>query len=90
MTVRPLKKGPNRSTQLMLEPILKCRVDGKSLIDLGGGIGVISFELFHAGLTSSVHVDASSGYLEVCKRGDSDRFPENERLYGKLSFMKTV
>ncbi len=75
------KKGPNKSTRLMLEPIRRQEsenLEGKTLLDIGGGIGAISFELLKNGIGKSTHIDASTGYLEVSQkeaeeRGLSDR-----------------
>lgn len=79
---RELKKynrnGPNKSTRLLLDEIREQNLNGKSILDIGGGIGAISFELLEAGVSTSVHVDASTSYLdltkkEAVKRGLGDR-----------------
>lgn len=43
------------------------RVRGASLLDIGGGIGVITQELLRAGAGRAVLVDASPAYLEVAR-----------------------
>ncbi|MCH7500500.1 MAG: methyltransferase domain-containing protein [Nitrospinae bacterium] len=53
-------------------------VTGKSLLDIGGGIGAIQHELVAAGAARVTSVDASSGYLAISRkeaesRGYADR-----------------
>jgi SAM-dependent methyltransferase len=72
------RKGPPRSTTLLLDGLRGAEVEGASLLDIGGGIGAIQHELFDDGLARSLQVDASEGYLalareEARKRGHDDR-----------------
>jgi len=60
------KKGPDKSTRLLIDALREENPKGKTLLDVGGGIGLISFELFEAGLSESMNVDASAGYLSAC------------------------
>jgi magnesium-protoporphyrin O-methyltransferase len=53
-------------------------VAGKSLLDIGGGVGAIQHELVEAGVARVTDVDASTAYLEVVeqeatRRGYADR-----------------
>ena len=64
---RYIKKGPKKSTRLLLDQIRKSEVTGKTLLDIGGGVGSITFELMRAGISRSVHVDASEAYLKAVK-----------------------
>ncbi len=71
------KKGPNTTTTKLIEQI-RPDAKGKSLLDVGGGIGAIQLELFKENLASSTQVDASQAYLqlaeeEAAKAGYSDR-----------------
>jgi len=73
-----LRGGPDRSTAMLVERLAEDDVTGRSLLDVGGGIGAVQFELFARGLASSVDVDASAAYLsvareEAAKRGFGDR-----------------
>lgn len=62
---RYLRRGPNKSTRLLLNEIRNDNIKGDSLLDIGGGIGSIQLELFPFGLHHSVNVDASSAYQQV-------------------------
>jgi magnesium-protoporphyrin O-methyltransferase len=53
-------------------------VSGRTLLDVGGGIGVIQYELLKAGARSAVSVDASTAYVraaqeEAHRQGLDDR-----------------
>ncbi len=67
---RYLRRGPDKSTRLLLEAITRqsMHVHGASLLDIGGGIGAIQLELFKKGLDRSVNVDASTAYQHISKK----------------------
>jgi SAM-dependent methyltransferase len=72
------KKGPDRTTRLLLDQLRAVGVRGTSLLDIGGGIGVVHHELLDAGADSVVHVDATAANIETAKdeaarRGHSER-----------------
>lgn len=68
------KKGPDKSTALLLKAIRSAEIEiGQStLLDIGGGIGAIPFELFDIGLKHAINVDASAPYQQV-SRQEADR-----------------
>ncbi len=61
------KKGPDKTTRMLLESLKAEGVEGKTLLDIGGGVGAISNELFKAGLLHATNVEASTAYLEAAK-----------------------
>ena len=72
------KKGPNRSTVMLIEALKEQGVQGLSLLDVGGGIGAIQHELLGSGVASAIGVDASSAYINAAKeeaerQGHADR-----------------
>ena len=62
------KKGPSKTTQMLVDALKKENVAGMSLLDIGGGVGAIQHELLNAGVGSSTHVDASVSYLEASRQ----------------------
>ena len=64
---RYLRKGPNPSTRQFVEALKSQTVKGHSLLDIGGGIGVIQLELLKAGVTQTIDVDAASDYLDLAR-----------------------
>jgi magnesium-protoporphyrin O-methyltransferase len=72
------RKGPDPSTRLMLEELRRWPIDGVTLLDIGGGIGVLGLELLAAGARRVVQVEASTASLaaaqrQVVERGWGDR-----------------
>lgn len=75
---RYVRKGPAASTRLLLEGILRSEVSGRTLMDIGGGVGTIQHELAERGVGHIIGVDASPGYVqtlerEATRRGHVDR-----------------
>lgn len=61
------RNGPDQTTAMLLGMIDRDRVRDASVLDIGGGIGVIMRELLKAGAGHAVLVDASPAYLEVAR-----------------------
>ena len=67
------RKGPNRTTRLILEELRRQPLQGARLLDVGGGIGVLGLELLATGFGAVVQVDASPAYLAVARRQFAER-----------------
>lgn len=72
-------EGPDETTGWLLDELLERGVEDLSLLDIGGGVGMIQHELLKAGATSAVHVDASSAYIEAAQR-EAKRRKLGERI----------
>jgi len=62
------RRGADATTRLMLAELRRWPLEGRRLLDVGGGIGVISKELASTGVASTTIVEASPAYLEVARR----------------------
>jgi SAM-dependent methyltransferase len=72
------RRGPDRSTRLLIEALRSDGPIGETLLDIGGGIGAIHHELLDAGMHSAVEVDISSASIaaaeeEARRRGHDGR-----------------
>lgn len=67
-----LKKGPGKQARLLLDTLQAQGVSGLSLLDIGGGVGIIQHELLEAGLARTTDVDASGAYVSVA-RAEAER-----------------
>jgi len=72
------RSGPEGTTRLLVEALRAAGVGGASMLEIGGGVGVVHHELLAAGAASAVDVDASSAYLaaaagESVRRGHAER-----------------
>jgi len=66
------RKGPDASSRLLLESVTSSLRGDESLLDIGGGVGILSFELLSRGLRRSTLVDASPAYLDAA-RSEAER-----------------
>ena len=62
------RRGADATTRLMLAEIRRLPLEGRHLLDVGGGIGVITCELADTLVASAAIVEASPAYLEVARR----------------------
>lgn len=86
------KKGPEKTTRLLVNGMKMLGVEGKSLLDIGGGIGAIQHELLQAGAANAINLEASSGYLEACA-DEANRLGHAHRtthLHGDFANMDDV
>lgn len=68
------RRGADVTTRLLLEELRRQPLEGRRLLDVGGGIGVISAELADTGVASVTMVEASPAYLEVARREVGSRY----------------
>lgn len=61
------KKGPSGLTKALITFFKDQGLEGHSLLDIGGGVGVIQHELVAAGAGPVTNVDGSSGYIAACR-----------------------
>jgi 2-polyprenyl-3-methyl-5-hydroxy-6-metoxy-1,4-benzoquinol methylase len=73
------RRGADATTRLMLAELRRWPLEGRQLLDVGGGIGVISAELAGAGLAGVTVVEASPAYLEVARREIGTRYESRPR-----------
>ena len=73
------KKGPSKTTRYLIDFFVNEGIKGKSLLDIGGGVGTIQHELLKSGMVSAISVEASSAYSEVSK-DEAKRQGHTERI----------
>jgi magnesium-protoporphyrin O-methyltransferase len=74
------RHGPGKTARLLIEALKTFGIEGQSLLDIGGGVGVIQHELLKSGASSATHVDASSAYLQAAKR-EAERQGHADRVH---------
>ena len=72
------EKGPGVTTRLLRDGVRAHAPRASTLLDVGAGIGALTFELLDAGIHSAVAVDASPAYVaagraEATRRGSDHR-----------------
>jgi hypothetical protein len=57
------RKGPSRTTRMLMNNLEQQGISNTKLLDIGGGVGAIQHGLLKAGVAFAISVDASSAYL---------------------------
>ncbi len=73
------KKGPDKTTCMLIEAIQELGVKGMTLLDIGGGVGAIQNELLKAGVSHAVNIEAATAYIASAK-DEADRQGHGERI----------
>ena len=59
-------KGPDSTTRLLLNSLAELgETQGSSLLDVGSGVGALTFELLELGVTHATDVEAAAAFLAV-------------------------
>ena len=71
------QRGPGPTSRLLIDGILQSAPIGGTVLDIGSGVGGLSFALLERGASSVVAVDASAAYVsaardEASRRGRAD------------------
>jgi SAM-dependent methyltransferase len=67
------KRGPNKTTRLLVDALRLEGVERASVLDIGGGVGAVHHELLAGGAETAVHVDASAPYIRAAKEESARR-----------------
>ena len=84
------RAGAGGTTRRLVEMIQDVGVEESSVLDIGGGVGVIGMELLLAGASSLTDVDASAPYIavathELARRGLAERATLHHGDFVKLA-----
>ena len=72
------RKGPGKGTRLLIDAVAGDGVEGRTFLDIGGGVGAIQHEFMRRGAAGGTSADASPAYLAAARteaetRGHADR-----------------
>lgn len=79
--------GAEGSTKRLIDVILAEGVEGASLLDIGGGVGIVQLELLEAGVGTAMDVDASGPYLAVAEAEAEERGFKGRTAYRHGDFV---
>jgi magnesium-protoporphyrin O-methyltransferase len=81
------RRGADATTRLVVAELRRWPLEGRHLLDIGGGIGVISCELADTRLASATIVEASRAYREVAERASGLRYgsPPTQFILGDFA-----
>lgn len=73
------RKGPVRTTRLLIDALAVGGAEGLTVLDIGGGVGAVHHELLRAGAAAATDVEASGPYLAAA-RSEAERLGHAERV----------
>jgi magnesium-protoporphyrin O-methyltransferase len=81
------KHGAEGSTRRLIEVLVAEGIQDASLLDIGGGVGIVQLELLQAGAATAVDVDASRPYLQVAEAEAAERGFKDRTAYHHGDFV---
>lgn len=81
------RKGPNPTTRLLRDGVVAAG-GGRTLLDIGGGVGALSQELLARGFERSTIVDASPAYQKVARRASAESGLEKRMEFREGDFVE--
>lgn len=81
------RQGPDPSTRELIDALVAEGIAGATLLDLGGGVGVIPLELLARGAVSAFSIDASSAYVAVARAEAERRGIADRSFYREADFV---
>jgi SAM-dependent methyltransferase len=73
------RDGPTGLTRVLIDGLAADGLEGRTVLDIGGGVGAVHHELLRAGASAAVDVDASRAYLAAA-RGEAERQGHADRV----------
>ena len=85
---RERRRGPQRTTLMLVEALRAQGVAGRTLLDIGGGVGAVQRLLLESGAAGVTGIDASSAYLEAARQEARQRGFEPRVRYRHGNFVE--
>ena len=73
------RKGPGRASRAVAEALGRKGVEGRTVLEIGGGVGAVHQQLLARGASRVIDVDASRPYLEAA-RAEAERLGVADRV----------
>ena len=83
------ESGPDASTLALLDALRSDDVTGRTLLDVGGGVGAIQHGLLRSGVISAQEVEASAAYVTACN-AEAERQGHADRITHLLGDLQSV
>lgn len=80
------EKGLKKETRILVEALISEGIEGSSILDVGGGLGALEFELIKTGASQATNVEASSAYVDAASEEASRQglSAQVQHIYGNF------
>jgi magnesium-protoporphyrin O-methyltransferase len=83
------RKGPDPTTRMLIDAMMaqvrRSQLSEMTLLDIGGGVGILHHELIDGVVRDAVHIDVSPDFIAVARQGR----PPQSRTTGSSSSSST-
>jgi magnesium-protoporphyrin O-methyltransferase len=83
------ERGPDGTTQALIDAIVAQGVEGATIIDIGAGVGAIQLALLDAGAVRATSVDATEAYVAVA-REEAERRGYRDQVDARFGLFESV
>ena len=83
-------EGPDPMTAVLLDYLKERGVAGKTILDIGGGVGMIGLELLQAGAARATNVEASEAFVSVGKQAAVENEVSDRSMFKKGDFCEVA
>src|SRR2546423_14135517 len=80
-------KGPGSTTRLLLAGLAMAGPQRGPLLDIGSGVGALTFALLDQGMTSAVGVDLSAAYVAAAAQEAARPGRSSSTRFGRADFL---
>ncbi|MGA2766370.1 MAG: class I SAM-dependent methyltransferase [Spirochaetia bacterium] len=73
------RRGPRRTTRALIRELARLGVEGRTVLEVGGGVGAVHLALLRAGARSATDIDASAAFLRAAYK-EAERVGYRQRI----------
>src|SRR5512143_2410198 len=82
------RRGPARTTLMLIDALKHWDLQDLTLLDIGGGLGTIQHDLLGAGVSRATDVDASQAYIAAARQEAQRRGLDRQVEYIHADFVE--
>lgn len=82
------RRGPARTTHMLIDVLKQRDLQGLTLLDIGGGLGAIQHDLLSCGVSRATDVDASQAYIAAARQEAQRRGLDRQVEYIHADFVE--
>lgn len=81
------RRGPRRTTRILIRELAARGVEGSTVLEIGGGVGAVHLALLEAGARAATDVEASKAFLRAAKKEAARRHLDNHVTHHHGNFV---
>ncbi len=82
------KRGPRRTTRILIRELTGRGVEGRTVLEVGGGVGAVHLALLEAGARAATDVEASKAFLRAARKEAARRHLDSRVTHHHGNFVE--